>query len=61
MEFNHVQNMKLVGNYNHNLREAAVSEATELEMQNIIPGMHIFDRKLFVEGISFAQAFSILF
>ena len=53
--------MKLVGNYNHNLREAAVSEATELEMQNIIPGMHIFDRKLFVEGISFAQAFSILF
>jgi Calcium-activated BK potassium channel alpha subunit len=38
VEFLHIQNMKLIGNYNHSLREAAVSDATELEMQNIIPG-----------------------
>lgn len=42
--------MKLIGNYDHSLKEAAVSDVLELEMQNIIPafaGGHVFSSHLF--------------
>jgi hypothetical protein len=50
VEFVHNQNMKLIGQYNHSIREAATSEVTELQSQNIIPafaGGHVFSQSMF--------------
>ena len=50
VEFIHTQNMKLIGNYNQNIREGAASEVLEFDMQNIIPafaGGHVFSSSMF--------------
>ena len=50
VEFIHTQNMKLIGNYNHSIREGAATEVLELDMQNIIPafaGGHVFSSSMF--------------
>jgi hypothetical protein len=50
VEFIHDQNMKLIGNYDHPIREVASSEVTELQSQNIIPafaGGHVFSQSMF--------------